>query len=247
MSPFIAEFLGTLILILLGTSVVANVTLPATHAQKQGSPFLMITTGWAWAVFCGVALAAPYSGAHLNPAVSLGLVLAGRFDAQMLPIYLAAQMAGAIAGAALTYIFYWMHIRLQGDEAAIRGCFCNAPALTSVPHNLFSEALATAVLVGVALFLAGPKLEIVGQTTRVVGLGSVGALPVALLVWGIGLSLGGTTGYAINPARDLAPRLVYVLFRGKKAEADWSYAWIPVVGPLLGAALVGLLYSIFIG
>jgi len=247
MSPLIAEFLGTLVLILLGTSVVANVTLPGTHAQKQGSPYLLITTGWAWAVFCGVALATPYSGAHLNPAVSLGLTLAGRFDAQQLPGYMAAQMAGAMVGATLTYLLYGMHIRLTEDEKAVRGCFCNAPALPSVPNNLLSEVLATAVLVGVVLFLTGPELQIEGQTTRVVGLGSVGALPVALLVWAIGLSLGGTTGYAINPARDLGPRLVYVLFRRQKAQADWAYAWIPVVGPLLGAAMVGLLFALFMG
>lgn len=242
MSPIFAEFLGTLVLVFLGTSVVSNVTLPGTHGQKQGSPYLLITTGWAWAVFCGVALAAPYSGAHLNPAVSLGLTLAGRFDAQLLTGYVVAQMGGAISGALLTYIFYVMHIRLADNETTIRACFCNAPALPSVMNNLMSEVLATAVLVGVVLFLTGPELHIAGQTTQVVGLGSVGALPVALLVWAIGLSLGGTTGYAINPARDLGPRIAYVMLRRKKAKADWSYAWIPVVGPLFGAAIVGLIY-----
>lgn len=242
MSPILAEFLGTLVLVFLGTSVVANVTLPGTHAQKQGSPYLLITTGWAWAVFCGVALASPHSGAHLNPAVSLGLSLAGRFDAQLLPAYVGAQMAGGFFGALLTYVFYVMHIRQVSDESVIRGCFCNAPAYPFVVHNLLSEILATAVLVGVVLFLAGPELVIENQTTQVVGLGSIGALPVALLVWGIGLSLGGTTGYAINPARDLSPRIMYALLRGRKAESNWSYAWIPVLGPLLGAAWVGLLY-----
>ena len=244
MSPILAEFIGTLVLVFLGTSVVANVNLPGTHGQKQGSPYLLITTGWAWAVFCGVALAAPYSGAHLNPAVSLGLSVAGRFDAQLLPGYVAAQMGGAFVGALLTYAFYAMHIRLESSESAIRSCFCNAPALPSVGHNLLSELLATAVLVGVVLFLAGPELVMENQTTRVVGLGSIGALPVALVVWGIGLSLGGTTGYAINPARDLSPRIMYALLRGGRAESNWSYAWIPVIGPLLGAALVGLLYTL---
>lgn len=244
MSPILAEFLGTLVLIFLGTSVVANVTLSGTHGQKQGSPYLLITTGWAWAVFCGVALAAPYSGAHLNPAVSLGLVLAGRFDAQLLPAYVGAQMGGGFVGAWLTYLFYIMHIRLESDESIIRGCFCNSPAIPSVLHNLLSESMATAVLVGVVLFLTGPELVIDNQTTRVIGLGSIGALPVALLVWGIGLSLGGTTGYAINPARDFSPRILYALLRGNRAESNWSYAWIPVIGPLLGAAWAGLFYSL---
>ncbi len=231
MTPFIGEIVGTALLLLLGDGVVANVVLPRTNGHAGG--WIVITFGWAMAVFVAVFAVAGVSGAHLNPAVTIGLAAAGKFAWTAVPAYIAAQLLGAFLGAALVWLVYRPHLDLCDDPASQRGVFCCAPVLRSTPHNLAVEAIATFVLVLGVLRIEGAASS----------LGAVDALPVALLVLAIGLSLGGPTGYAINPARDLAPRIAHALLpmRGK-GPSDWSYAWIPVAGPLLGAALAGWLH-----
>lgn len=236
MSEFAAEFFGTALLILLGNGVVANVVLTGT--KGNGGGWIVITAGWALGVFAGVVVAAPHSGAHLNPAVTLGLSLAGMFSwAKVLP-FIVAQVAGAMFGAAMVYSFYRDHFLLHAVDGAKQACFCTAPSIRNIPRNLFSEIVGTFVLVFAVLYASLPSLKIEGIGEAAVGLGSLEALPVALLVFGIGLSLGGTTGYAINPARDLGPRLVFgMLPIPDKGPAGWNYAAVPVIGPLTGAAI----------
>ena len=232
MSPFLGEFIGTGLLILLGNGVVANVVLTGT--KGNGAGWIVITWGWGMAVFVAVFTVAAFSGAHLNPAVSVGLAVAGKFEWARVPAYVAAQFLGAMAGAALVWLMYRPHFARTGDADLKLACFCTAPAVRDAPANLVSEVVGTFVLVFAVLFLA----------VSVFGLGALDALPVGLLVLAIGLSLGGTTGYAINPARDLGPRLVHALLPmpGGKRDSDWRYAWVPVAGPLLGALLAGLAY-----
>ncbi|MCF7985068.1 MAG: aquaporin family protein [Thiohalocapsa sp.] len=232
MNPFLGEIIGTAILLLLGNGVVANVVLNGT--KGHGAGWIVIAWGWGMAVFVAVFTVAAFSGAHLNPAVSVGLAVAGKFDWAQVPAYVMAQMLGAMIGAALVWVMYRPHFAQTDDQDLKLACFCTAPAVRDVPSNLFSEILGTFVLVFAVLFLA----------VSVFGLGALDALPVGLLVLAIGLSLGGTTGYAINPARDLGPRLIHALLPmpGGKRDSDWGYAWIPVVGPIAGAALAGLLY-----
>jgi glycerol uptake facilitator protein len=229
MTAITGEFLGTALLILLGDGVVANVVLKGT--KGHGAGWIVITFGWAMAVFVGVLVSAKASGAHLNPAVTLGLVAAGSFDAGLMPGYVVAQMLGAACGAVLVWLLYKSHFDLTADADGKLGVFCTGPAVRSPFLNLLSEVIGTLVLVYGAL-----------RITASTG-GSLDALPVAFVVLAIGLSLGGTTGYAINPARDLAPRIVHALLPipGKR-DSDWSYAWVPVVGPLAGAALAAFLY-----
>lgn len=239
MSPFIAELIGTALLILLGNGVVANVVLKDTYAANGG--WIVITTGWALAVFSGVVVAGPYSGAHLNPAVTVGLAIVGRFSWALVGTYIIAQMIGAMLGALLVWSFYRLHYRATESADDHKATFCTGPAIPHIGQNLWSELIGTFVLVFVVLFITGAQLDDGSNTP--IGLGSVGAIPVAFLVWVIGLSLGGTTGYAINPARDLGPRMVYsFLFNSK--NTDWSYAWIPVIGPLIGALVAGGLYLV---
>jgi glycerol uptake facilitator protein len=232
MTPFLGEIIGTALLLLLGNGVVANVVLKGT--KGNGSGWIVITWGWGMAVFVAVFTVAAFSGAHLNPAVSVGLAVAGKFDWAQVPLYVAGQFIGAMLGSAMVWLLYRPHFAQTEDRDLKLACFCTGPALRDVPANLFSEILGTFVLVFAVLFLA----------VAVFGLGALDALPVGLLVLAIGLSLGGTTGYAINPARDLGPRLVHALLPmpGGKRDSDWGYAWIPVLGPLLGAALAGGLY-----
>ncbi|MEO7216393.1 MIP/aquaporin family protein [Mucilaginibacter sp.] len=238
MSPFLAELLGTMLLILLGNGVVANVLLTGTKGNNAG--WLVITTAWGLSVFVGVTVAGPYSGAHLNPAVTIGLALAGKFVWSSVLPYIAAQFLGAFIGASLVWLMYIDHFRRTNNPAAILSVFCTGPAVRNYFSNIASEIIGAFVLVFVVFFITGAEIT---PTKTPVGLGSVGALPVALLVWVIGLSLGGTTGYAINPVRDLGPRIVHALLPIKnKGDSDWSYAWIPVIGPILGAALAALLY-----
>lgn len=239
MNPYIAEIIGTGLLLLLGSGVVANVVLPQTKGNNAG--WLVITTAWALSVFTGVVVAGPYSGAHLNPAVTLGLALAGKFDWAMAPGYIAAQVFGAGLGAYLSYLMHLDHFKITLDPGTIAAPFGTSPAIRNLKNNFVSEMIGTFVLVFVILYITGAKIEDSSQTP--IGLGSVGALPVALLVWVIGMSLGGTTGYAINPARDLGPRIVHQLLPIKgKGNSDWHYAWVPVAGPLAGAALAAGLY-----
>lgn len=241
MTPFIAELIGTFLLIVLGNGVVANVLLQDTKGQNAG--WIVITTGWALAVFVGVVVAGPHSGAHINPAVSIGLAVAGRFEWALVPIYILGQMLGAALGALVVWMFYRSHYDVTTNAVLIRATFCTHPAIRKKTNNLFSEFMGTFVLILVVLYISGATLEDVHNTP--IGLGSLGALPVAFLVWAIGLSLGGTTGYAINPARDLSPRLVYsAIYSNNGHDADWGYSWIPVAGPVLGAAVAGLLFIV---
>ena len=247
MGAYAAELVGTAILILLGNGVVANVVLARTKGAQSG--WIVITFGWGMAVFVAVFCAMDLSGAHINPAVTVALAVAGRFPWAHVGGYVAAQMLGAFLAAVLVFIFYGDHYRITDDPDAKLATFCTAPSIRNLGRNLLCEVIGTFVLVFAVLMAAGPSLtfETAGQAQAslppaTLGLGAIGALPVGLLVFAIGLSLGGTTGYAINPARDLGPRIAHALLPvpGKR-DSDWSYAWVPVVGPLVGALVaVGL-------
>jgi len=243
MNAYLAEFLGTALLVLFGNGVVANVLLART--KGHGSGWIVITAGWAFAVFIGAFCSAAQSGAHLNPAVTIAMVAAGKLEPYKLQGYLIAQMLGGIIGGALVYLFYREHFKVTEDADAKLGCFCTAPNIRSMGQALFCEVIGTFVLI-LPIFLMTPvvmKLP-TGDASAEVGLGTIGLIPVGLLVFAIGLSLGGTTGYAINPARDLGPRLAHaVLPIPGKRDSDWSYAWVPVIGPILGGLLAALVHS----
>ncbi len=241
MTPFTAELIGTMLLILLGNGVVANVVLKGTKGNNSG--WIVITTAWALAVFVGVTVAGPTSGAHLNPAVTIGLAVAGKFSWDLVPTYIAAQMLGGMLGAFLVWLFNKDHFAITEDEGGKLACFSTGPAIRNTFSNLISEIIGTFVLVFVIFHFSDPSISLNADPTAKVGLGSVGALPVTLLVWAIGLSLGGTTGYAINPARDLAPRIMHAILP-VKGSSDWGYAWIPVAGPILGAVIAAVLFGI---
>lgn len=243
MNPFIAEFIGTCILMVLGAGVVANVSLKNTAGEKDPK-WILITIAWGFAVFVGVFISGEFSGAHLNPAVSVGLAMVKKFDWALVPMYIFAQTLGAMFGSWLNYQLYYDHFQATNDENTIRGCFCTAPMIKNTPRNLFSEIYGTFFLVFAIFFIAKPSLQIEGVDQIQYGIGALDALPVGILVWVIGMSLGGTTGYAINPARDFGPRLVYAIIRRKQNNANWSYAWIPVVGPLFGGVLAGIVFNL---
>ncbi len=238
MTPVIAEFIGTMFLILLGNGVVANVLLTGT--KGNGSGWIVITTGWALAVFAGVVIAGPYSGAHLNPAVTIGLTVGGKFAlADVLP-FLIAQFAGAMTGAFLVWLMYKDHFTATKESGLKAAAFYTAPAIKNTSRNFISEALGTFVLLFAVFYFTNAEM---GEEKTPIGLGSIGAIPVAFIVWAIGLSLGGTTGYAINPARDLGPRIVYSFLPFKdKNKDDWKYSWIPVIAPIVGGSIAALLY-----
>ena len=237
MTPFIAEIIGTAILILLGGGVVANVVLNKTIGNNSG--WIVITTGWALAVYVAVIIAGPYSGAHINPAVTVALAVAGKFPWADVPLYVFAQMIGAMIGSTTVWLTYKNHFDETEDAASKKAVFCTSPAIRNTFSNFFSEAIGTFVLLFTIFYFTDATIN---DTETIIGLGSLGALPVALLVWSIGLSLGGTTGYAINPARDLGPRIMHAILPIKnKAKSDWSYAWIPVVGPLAGGSIAAVL------
>ena len=232
MSPFIAEFIGTTVLITLGLSVVANIALDKTKGNNAG--LIVVAFGWAIAVFVGVFISADASGAHLNPAVTIGLAVAGKFDWAMVPSYLLAQFLGAFIGSVLTWLAYKDHFDVTKDAGAILGVFSTGPAIRKPFQNVITEAIATFVFMLAVFFIQKGEVK----------LGSIDALPVALLVLGIGLSMGGPTGYAINPARDLGPRIIHAILPiPNKGSSDWQYAFVPVIGPLLGAVLAAILYG----
>ena len=242
-SPYIAEFIGTAILLLLGSGIVANVSLSKTKGFDQ-NPLITITTAWGFAVFVAAYITGQFSGAHLNPAVTIGLVVAGKFSSELMIGYIVAQVLGAMLGSWLTYLFYIDHYRSTTDENKVMGSFCTSPAIRNFKNNFFSEFLATFILIFGILYIVEPNIIVEGLDVNF-GIGSLGALPVGILVWVIGLSLGGTTGYAINPARDLGPRIIYQLIPRKNKISDWAYSWIPIFGPSLGALAAGLLYLYF--
>ena len=242
-SPYIAEFVGTAILLLLGSGIVANVSLSKTKGNDQ-TPLITITTAWGFAVFVAAFITGQFSGAHLNPAVTIGLVIAGKFSSELMIGYIIAQVLGAMLGSWLTYLFYIDHYRSTNDESKVMGSFCTSTEIRNLKNNFFSEFLATFILIFGILYIVKPNILIEGMNANF-GIGSLDALPVGILVWVIGLSLGGTTGYAINPARDLGPRIVYQLIPRKNKLSDWAYSWVPVIGPSLGAVAAGLLYLYF--
>jgi len=234
-SPFFGEFMGTLVLILLGDGVVAGVLL--RRSKAEGSGWIVITTGWALAVMAGVftAIACGSKAAYINPAVTVGFAIATGDYHNVLP-FIAAQLLGAIVGATLVWVHFLPHWRETPDPSLKLGVFCTAPAIRNTGANLISEIIATLVLVFVGAAIFSKAVAAVGLV------GSMGPYLVGSLVWGIGLSLGGTTGYAINPARDLGPRIAHAILPvAGKGSSDWGYAPIPVLGPLIGGAIAGVL------
>ena len=241
MTPFVAEFIGTGTLILLGNGVVANVVLADTKGHNGG--WIVITTGWAMAVYAGIVIANPYSGAQLNPAVTLAMAVAGKMEWSSVLPFILAQMLGAMTGAFLVWLVYRDHFNRTTDPSSQLAAFSTAPAIRDNLSNLTSELIGTFVLVFTVFYITGAEIS---DSKAKIGLGSIGALPVALLIWAIGLSLGGTTGYAINPARDLGPRIMHAILPMKnKRDSDWSYSWIPIVGPILGGLLAAFIYMTF--
>ena len=232
MTPFVSELTGTALLIILGDGVVANVILHKTKGNSGG--LIAITFGWAIAVFVGVYVSASVSGAHLNPAVTIALATIGKFEWSQVPAYLAAQMLGAMLGALIVWIAYRQHFNETEDAATKLGVFCTSPSISKPADNILAEIIGTFVFILSILFITKSQSS----------LGSLDALPVALLVLGIGLSLGGPTGYAINPARDLGPRIMHAILPIKnKGGSDWKYSWIPVAGPIIGAVLAALVWQ----
>jgi glycerol uptake facilitator protein len=234
MSPFIGEFIGTMLLIIMGDGVVANVVLNKTKGNNSG--WIVITFGWAMAVFLGVYVSTSLGGSgHLNPAVTIAMAAFSDFDAALLPTYILAQFAGAISGAIIVWFAYKQHFDATDDKDGKLAVFCTAPAIRNPLFNLLTEMIGTFVLVLGALAMSKPSST----------LGTLDALPVALLILGIGLSLGGPTGYAINPARDLGPRIAHFILPIKnKRDSDWGYSWIPVIGPIIGALLAAYLFKL---
>jgi len=234
MSPFIGEFIGTMLLIIMGDGVVANVVLNKTKGNNGG--WIVITFGWALAVFLGVYVSTSLGGSgHLNPAVTIAMVAFNNFDATLLPTYILAQFAGAITGAIIVWLAYKQHFDSTDDMDGKLAVFCNAPAIRGYGYNLITEIIGTFVLVFGAMAMSKPAST----------LGTLDALPVGLLILGIGLSLGGPTGYAINPARDLGPRIAHFILPIKnKRDSDWGYSWIPVVGPIIGALIAVYLFKL---
>jgi glycerol uptake facilitator protein len=232
----IYEFIGTAIMILMGGGVVANSNLE--QAKSKGAGWINIAFGWGFGVFLGVIVAGPHSGAHLNPAVTLAFATTGMFPWASVAGYVLAQISGAFLGAILVYFFFKNHFDATDDKELKLAIFSTMPAIKHRFHNMLAEVIGTFVLIFVILNIAGPTIETGLNTEAKIGLGSIGALPVAFLVVGIGMSLGGVTGYAINPARDLGPRIAHFLLPIKgKRDSGWSYAPIPVVGPVIGAVL----------
>jgi glycerol uptake facilitator protein len=233
MTPFMGEFIGTGLVVLLGQTVVSNVVLAKTKGHNSG--WIVISFGWGMAVFVGVYCSAAASKAHLNPVVTLAFAVLGKISWQLVPIYIAAQMLGAMAGSLVAWLCFRPHFAPTADADAKLAVFCTTPAIRSYGNNLLAEIIATFVLILGVLFIAAPSSS----------LGALDALPVGLLVLAIGLGPGGVTGYAINPARDLGPRIMHALLPvAGKRDSDWSYAWIPVLGPLLGSLLAVLVFKV---
>ena len=233
MTPFLGELIGTCILVVLGDGIVANVVLNKT--KGHGSGWIAITLGWSMAVFVAVYSVAAVSGAHINPAASIALAASGKFPWADVPLYVAGQMIGAMIGALIVWISYRQHFEETLDGDAKLAVFCTGPAIRSPLNNLASEIIGTFILIFGILSMVSPQSS----------LGSLDALPAALLVLGIGLSLGGTTGFAINPARDLGPRIMHAILPiSNKRDSDWGYSYIPVVGPIVGGLLASFVHGL---
>lgn len=246
MNPVLAEYIGTTLLVMFGNGVVANVVLAKTKGNSGG--WIVITAGWALGVFVGVFVSQDFSGAHLNPAVTLAMAEAGKFAWSRVAGYLIAQMLGAFTGALLVFLHYREHFRVTEDGSTKLACFCTAPNIRNIPQAFLCEAIGTFALVFPVFLMTDARMNLPlaagGSSEVTIGLGTLGALPVGLIVFAIGLSLGGTTGYAINPARDLGPRIAHAFLPvpGKR-DSDWGYAWVPVAGPLVGASLAALVQA----
>jgi glycerol uptake facilitator protein len=239
MSPFLGEFIGTALLLVLGDGVVANVLLQKTKGHNGG--LIVITFGWAIAVFVGVYVSAAASGAHLNPAVTIAFAILEKSQWADVPMYILAQLLGAMTGALLVWLTYRQHFNETENADLKLAVFCTGPAIRSTPNNLLTEIIATFVFILGVLFIVAPA-DAAGAAFK---LGALDALPVALLVLGIGLSMGGPTGYSINPTRDLGPRIMHFLLPIRnKRDSDWSYAWIPVFGPFIGATIAAFVYKL---
>ena len=233
MSIFLSEFLGTAVLLSLGNGVVANVVLNKTKGHNSG--WMVIAFGWAIAVFVGVFISAKSSGAHLNPAVTIAFAYLHKISWSLVPQYLAGQLLGAMAGSVFVWLTYLQHFKATENAESLLAVFATSPAINSSPHNFLTEFLGTFVFILSILFIASPANS----------LGSLDALPVALLVLGIGLSFGGPTGYAINPVRDLGPRIMHQLLPlTHKGSSEWKYAWVPVLGPLCGGLLAAIIFGL---
>lgn len=233
MNPYLAEFIGTAILLAFGNGVVANVLLKDSKGNNGG--WIVISFGWGMAVFLGVLAVSKFSGAHLNPAVSIVLALTGKFAWSEVPLYILAQVAGAFSGAVIMWLCYKDHFKATENEGLKLAVFATGPAIRNPVSNLITETVATAIFLLLVLLIIAPTNS----------LGALDALPVALLVLGVGLSLGGPTGYAINPARDLGPRIAHFLLPlGRKGNSDWGYSWVPILGPVLGSFIAAAIYNL---
>jgi len=238
MSPFLAELLGTMLLIILGDGVVANVVLNRTKGQNSG--WIVITAGWAFGVTVAVYAVGTFSGAHLNPAVTLGLAAIGKLAWGLVPLYIAAQLLGALLGATIVWLAYWPHWAVTESQASKLAVFCTAPAIRNPIANLLTEVIGTFVLVLGVLAILTPKNLNPAYGWNV----GFGPALVGVIVWAIGLSLGGPTGYAINPARDVGPRIAHAILPiPGKGSSDWGYAWIPILGPIIGGLIAAFLYK----
>ena len=235
MTPFVAELLGTALIITIGDGVVANVVLPSTKGNNGG--LISIVLGWMIAVFIGVYVTSGISGGHLNPAVTIALASAGKFSWALVPSYILAQLLGAMLGSLLVWMVYKDHFNECNDVSAKLAVFCTGPSIRNLPQNFITETLATMLFL-IGIFFLKPAGS---------DLGSLSALPVALLVGGIGFGLGGPTGWAINPARDLGPRIMHFILPIKgKGSSDWGYAAVPVFGPIIGGILAAIIYLQFL-
>jgi glycerol uptake facilitator protein len=235
MTPFLAEFIGTTMMMIIGNGVVANVVLPKTKGNNGG--LISIVLGWTLAVFVGVYISSSSSGAHLNPAVTIAFATAGKFDWSLVPMYLLAQLLGSMLGAFLVWMVYKDHFNACENAADQLACFSTGPSIRKLPQNFIVETLATFIFITGIFYIKPAGSEI----------GSFSALPVALLVAGIGFGIGGPTGWAINPARDLGPRIMHFVLPIKgKGPSDWGYAAIPVFGPIVGGILAAIIYVQFL-
>ncbi len=242
MAPFVAEILGTMILVILGDGVVANILLSESKGHglsggwPSGSGWIVITTGWGLAVAMAVYAVGWISGAHINPAVTIGLAVIGKFPWADVPGYIVAQLIGAFLGGVIVWLAYYSHFGATEDKVLKRAVFCTIPNIRNLPLNTLTEIIGTFMLVWGVVFILDPRNKLVG---------GLGPLLIGFLVWSIGLSLGGPTGYAINPARDLGPRIAhFVLPIAGKGDSDWEYSWVPVVGPIIGGVLGALIYAL---
>ncbi|WP_185864611.1 MIP/aquaporin family protein [Blattabacterium cuenoti] len=246
MTKICAEIIGTTILVFLGNGVVANVLLTKTKGcNNNGIGWITIAIGWSLAVFIGIIVSSPYSGAHLNPCVTIGLAIIGKFKWNLVPCYIISQLIGSMLGSFFVWILYKDHFNVtKNDGNKLLAIFATIPSIKNLFFNFLSEVLATFIFIFTSLHLTTKGSLIFNGEKYLIGLGSIGALPSSMLVLGVILSLGGVTGAALNPARDLGPRIVYSIIPipGKEKKSNWDYAFIPIFGPIVGSIIAAFLY-----